>query len=84
MSSSAFPIPAGGALQDGMTLLDYFAVHAPSDLSDIMFGDTSSDACKVLGITTDEYVYEIHYPMVDAKARYMWAKAMLEERKKYV
>lgn len=67
--------------QDGMSLRDYFAAHAPDTITTDIVDESDEDRAVFIGIPEKEYHCPVHYPMVDAKARYIWADAMLEARK---
>ncbi len=66
--------------EDGMTLRDYFAAHAPREAINAISGTSIEDAAKFIGVTVEEYNYRKHAHLVDAKARYIYADAMLMAR----
>lgn len=72
----------GEVVQEGMSLRDYFIAHAPaSEIQDI--SPQTIDACAdFLGMPWGDYSGGEHYVLVLAKARRMWADAMLAEREK--
>lgn len=83
----AFPVPGPTHQNDewfyadsGMTLRDYFAIHVPTD--SLAIPQTIETCAEFLGIPQDDYLGRKHYPMVEAKARYQFADAMLAERAK--
>lgn len=66
---------------DGLTIRDYFAAHAPKDLIDSLTGSSVGDVTRFLGLPDDAgYRMSVHYPMAEAKARYIYADAMLKAR----
>lgn len=81
----AFPMgyhPEGNSAdQSGMTLRDYFAIHAPSDEVDNMFVDDKVWCANLIGIEGQHYDCRIHYKLVISKLRYQYADAMLHQRK---
>lgn len=66
----------------GMTLRDYFAAHAPQDAIDSLIGTSILSASNFLGLTYEAYSSALHYVPAVAKARYMYADAMIAERSK--
>lgn len=68
--------------KDGMTLRDYFAVHAPESEIRSMKPGNMERCALYLGIEEDDYNADIHYRQVLAKVRYEWADTMLSERDK--
>ena len=82
---SAFPVtfidgPSGQPCAvAGMTLHDYFVAHAPSSEIEGIIPSTVKDISGWLGIAAD-YDFQIHWPMALAKARGIWADAMLAAR----
>lgn len=79
----AFPRSASGytVSQDGMTLWDYFAAHAPDDIKEAIPG-TATNCSRELGIADTEYRYQEHYPILLAIASCRYADAMIAERRK--
>lgn len=69
-------------LHDGATLLDYYAVHSPHDLSEAI--SSTKAAADYIGIALDEYMKSprTHWNTVEAKLRFEYARAMLIERQK--
>lgn len=76
---TAFPWDYNQCGHGGMTLRDYFAGEATHD--DLALPQTVADYEKLLGLNPGEYKYMIHYPQAVAKARYVFADAMLRARK---
>ena len=68
-------------LSDGVSVRDYFAVHAPASLVGID-GWSVHQAHAYLGLPADvAYDWRIHYPALVAKMSYEYADAMLRARK---
>lgn len=65
-------------IQNGMTLRDYFAIHAPTD--ELPIKDTIDFCASYIGIEREKYNVIMDYRKVVAKARYEFADAMLAER----
>ena len=65
----------------GMSLRDYFAAHAPTGEEGIAT-PALSQMEEFLGIEKGTYNWLVHWPMVVAKARYVYADAMLAARGK--
>lgn len=65
----------------GMALRDYFAANMPYDLANELVGDSVSSAAEFLGIDAKDYTPIKHWPLVVAKANYMYADAMMQARK---
>jgi hypothetical protein len=90
----AFPMPSSSAnaigaeewnsAHFGMTLRDYFAVHASEEAIGLGEATTISHCAKLLGITVDEYNQDPfgNYCKLLSKRRYAYADAMLAERAK--
>ena len=77
----AFPSVAPGYDPDpGMTLLDYFAAHAPQDC--LEKNETVSDIEVELGLAEKTYDFGTHYPILNARRRYVWASAMIAEKRR--
>lgn len=66
----------------GITKREYFAAKAPPSEVDAIIGETAEDAAVFLGVTPKQYNYKTHYHLAAAKARFMWADAMLAESRK--
>ena len=66
----------------GMLLRDYLAAAAMA--AEIQVGGEGSiaKAARLIGIEPEEYDAEKHWPQVVAKSCYVFADAMLAERKK--
>ena len=64
----------------GMSLRDYFAAHAPSREIENIIPETGKEAGDWLGV--EKFNWREHYPMAAAKARMIWADAMLAARGK--
>lgn len=65
----------------GLTLRDHFASLAPQYVVDTICGDSHAAAREFIGLADDvPYNYSLHYPIVDAKARYIYADVMLKAR----
>ena len=63
--------------QEGMTLWEYYAGHAPPyPLEDESIGD----AAKRIGVDVNDYKYEVHWPMLVARWNFQYADAMIAER----
>lgn len=71
-----------GHPESGMSLRDYFIVHAPAEEIGEIAPDTVGGCARLLGMESSDYQGEIHYVLVLAKVRAMWADAMLAERDK--
>lgn len=65
----------------GLTLRDHFAVNARIGVVDSISGTSIGDVARFLGIKEDDYRTAVHYKMAEAKARYIYADAMLQARK---
>lgn len=83
----AYPVAENHKVADdlpwtcGLSIRDWFAGHVTNDEADGLIGPTVADAAKFLGIRSEEYQYERHYPQAIAKAKYTFADAMLAARK---
>ncbi len=64
---------------EGMTLRDFYVSAAPAEEITDIVPQTAADAAKWLGV--ELYDYRVHYPMALAKARGIWADAMIAARK---
>ena len=65
----------------GMSLRDYLAAHAPTEEVQDLF-PASGEAIRSFLNLADAYQSKIHYHLLLAKARYIWADAILAERDK--
>lgn len=70
-----------GPVMRGMSLRDYFAAAAPAAEIEGMTPNAIKECEKFLGIDAGQYNWIEHYPQMVAKARYMWADAMLRARR---
>jgi len=70
-------IPVWPASPNEMTLRDYYMAHAPAEEIDVII---PSKRAEWLGIREDQYRMPEHYILCLAKARALWADAMLAER----
>jgi len=85
---AAFPMPSGPEprvnatthYNEGMSLRDWFAAHAPPCDVEAITGTDVKTVAEYLGIDPNEWRYE-HCIEAHAKARYQWADAMLKARK---
>lgn len=83
---SAFPcyVPNGHSDKfgiGGMSLRDYFAIHANSDVVESIAGSTIKDVAKFLGMDDAAlYMPAVHWPAAETKARYIYADMMLKAR----
>ena len=68
--------------QEGMTLHDYFMIHAPEEEIDALMGETAAQAAEYLGIPTEDYEYPRDYMKCLVKARSQWATAMIAEKRR--
>lgn len=76
----AFPGLAG-CYHNGMSLRDYIAIHALQD--DLSLPQTIRECAAFLGLQFEsEYSNRQHWVQVVSKARYIYADAMLAERRK--
>ena len=73
--------PIGMSAEGGMTIRDYFAVHAPAEEIDAMSPQDTKQCAEFLGIEAGTYKHNM-WPIVLAKLRYQCADAMIEERAK--
>lgn len=70
----------------GMTLRDYFIAHAPASEIETIIPVAIGDMLDFIGIrygpqaALSTYRRAVHYPMALAKARLIWADAMLKAR----
>lgn len=64
----------------GMSMRDYCMVHAPATEIDTIAPATLAGCAAYLNMTVSEYDGMRHYHLVLAKARALWADAMLGER----
>lgn len=78
----AYPRNYSSDGHNGLTKREAFAMAAPADEIDAMTGTYAKDAAELIGVSLDEYKPTIHYVQVLAKARFMWADAMLAEAAK--
>lgn len=62
------------------TLRDRFAMAAPHEEVDGIIGGSIEQAAKFIGIDGRDYQYDTHYFKAVAKARFMWADAMMQAR----
>ncbi len=83
MNPPAFPSHGsmGEVVQEGMSLRDYFVAHAPQVEIQSLIPNTVGESKLWLGLT-EEYDYDKHHILELAKARGIWADAMLSERLK--
>ncbi len=66
----------------GLSVRDYFAIHAGKDIVEAMVSDTINEVKAFLGMADDAgYEPKIHWPMAETKARYAYADMMLKARK---
>lgn len=75
------PTPNGGATDYstlGMSLRDYFAIHANIGEPSL----TTERAAAIAGVATPEWRNDLHWPIVEAVIRYRYADAMLAQREK--
>ena len=80
---TAPPAPAKQARDPAITALrDHFACHAPTSEIDALVPVSCEGCAAYLGIPIKGYDGAVHYALVNAKARYQWADAMLAERVK--
>lgn len=79
---SAFPCPHPSAPELGMTLRDYCMIHAPSTEIDGLIPPSIGELERYLDIPAGTYDYKTDYPRVLAKARGIWADAMIAEGSK--
>lgn len=86
-SGPAFPMPAhNSAIGEqthpiyGMTLRDYMIIHAPALEVDCCIPNGVGEIAKWLGV--ENYIWKEHYPIALAKARGIWADAMLAARER--
>ena len=75
-----FAISDNYEFHPGMTLRDYMIIHAPASEVDSCIPDSVGEIAKWLGI--ENYTWREHYPMALAKARGIWADAMLSARER--
>lgn len=66
----------GMAPHQGMSLRDYFAAHAPEEA--LILPSTLGDCATFIGV--EKFDNTKHWPLVNAKARYIYADAMLQAR----
>ena len=64
----------------GMTLRDWFAGTAHPDSLGISDEMSMGVAAASAGVTTEDYDPQKHWPEIVAKARYIYADAMLKAR----
>jgi hypothetical protein len=64
----------------GMSMRDYCMVHAPATEIDAIAPDTVAGCASYLNMAETDYNSRQHYHLVLAKARALWADAMLGER----
>ena len=67
-------------ISPGMTLRNYMIIHAPASEVDSLIPDSVGEITKWLGV--ENYTFREHYPMALAKARGIWADAMLSARER--
>jgi hypothetical protein len=68
--------------EPGLTIRDYFAIHADTASVEGVSGKTIDSLSKFLGIHPGAYyVNNTHLPAANAKARYILADAMMKARK---
>lgn len=67
-------------MESGMTLRDYYIVHAPAAEIAEMVPATIKDCAFYIGVPCDRYDGVRDYVTVLAKARCAWADAMLKAR----
>jgi len=64
-----------------MTLRDWFAVHAPSDVLECITGSDIASVRVFLSLPDSEpYHYTKHWVTAETRARYIYADAMLKAR----
>lgn len=79
---TAFPYNQHSNGCDGMSLRDYFAIHAPNEGIDAIMGVSIKDVKVFMGLLEGEgYNSSVHYPQANAKARYAFADAMIKARR---
>lgn len=71
-----------GPIYKGISLRDYLIVHAPPEEIKDIAPNTIGGCADFLGIALSEYIGSRHYVLVLAKARGIWADAMLKERER--
>jgi hypothetical protein len=64
----------------GMSLRDYMIIHAPVSEIEALIPDTVGEISQWLGVKN--YTWIEHYPMALAKARMIWADAMIAARER--
>lgn len=75
-----------GPHSTGMSLLDWFAGVAPENEVDSIIPfrkwarDEADEAGEFIGMPAGEFKWVNHYHLVVAKARYIWAAAMIAAR----
>ena len=74
------PAVAAPSPQDGRSQRDYFIAHAPASEIDNLMPSTVGELATWLGLT-DEYDFSRDYVRCVAKARGIWADAMLAAAK---
>lgn len=80
----AFPLYHHGAAPNslGMSLRDYFIAHAPAKEVADLIPDTVGEIAEWLGMASFNYDGSKHWVLALAKARRIWADAMIAERSK--
>lgn len=77
----AFPCDSrSNWMAPGMTLRDYYIVHAPAAEIAEMIPVTVEDCAKYIGVPLSDYRSDRDYFKVLAKTRGEWADAMLKAR----
>ena len=76
----AFPCTHPDFASFGMTLRDYYIVHAPAAEIAKMIPATVEDCAKYIGVRLSDCNWDLDYLKVLAKARGEWADAMLRAR----
>lgn len=74
------PVFSRSTGEEGMSLRDHIAITA--NRYDIGFPTDLARCAAFIGVAEKEYDYLVHWPQVLAKARYIYADAMLAERAK--
>lgn len=60
----------------------HLAARAPAEEIDGMLGQSRPEAADFIGIPVEDYRPRVHYVQCVAKARFMWADAMIKESNK--
>jgi hypothetical protein len=73
--------PPSAFIPVGISLRDYLALTAPVIEVEAAAGYSVRETSEFLGIPESEYDCRKHWILAVAKARYLWADAMLAARK---